>query len=94
MRDVLELLQAQRDAERLFVAEAAEKTDAPKSWSQAMVMFHLAQWRERLWDALADATEGRPVNAPPGDIDELNNARWPAPREYLSPMPLHVRMRG
>jgi hypothetical protein len=39
-----------------------------------MVMFHVAQWRERLWNALADATEGRPVNAPPGNIDELNDA--------------------
>jgi tetratricopeptide (TPR) repeat protein len=74
MRDVLELLQAQRETERHFVSEAAGKSDASKGWSPAMVMFHVAQWRERLWNALADATEGRPVNAPPGNIDELNDA--------------------
>jgi hypothetical protein len=38
------------------------------------VMFHVSQWRARLWDSMADAAEGRPVNAPPGDIDELNDS--------------------
>jgi tetratricopeptide (TPR) repeat protein len=74
VREVLELLQAQRETERLFVSEAEGKSDASKGWSPAMVMFHVALWRERLWNALADATEGRPVNAPPGDVDELNDA--------------------
>jgi tetratricopeptide (TPR) repeat protein len=39
-----------------------------------MVMFHVALWRERLWNGLADAAEGRPVNTQPGDIDEFNDA--------------------
>lgn len=74
MKDVLRLLHAQREVERLFVAEVAEEPDPPTGWSPAMVMFHVAQWRSRLWDSMADAAEGRPVNAPPGDIDELNNS--------------------
>jgi tetratricopeptide (TPR) repeat protein len=39
-----------------------------------MTMFHIANWRERLWNGLTEAVEERPVNAPPGDIDELNDA--------------------
>jgi hypothetical protein len=39
-----------------------------------MTMFHLAQWRERLWDGLTEAAADHPVNAPPGDIDEFNDA--------------------
>lgn len=74
MKDVLRLLQAQREVERLFVAEVADEPDPPAGWSPAMVMFHVAQWRSRLWDSMADAAEGRPVNAPPGDIDELNDS--------------------
>ncbi|MDQ6719935.1 MAG: hypothetical protein M3003_03975 [Candidatus Dormibacteraeota bacterium] len=73
MKDVLRLLQAQREIERLFVAEVAQEPDPPRGWSPAMVMFHVAQWRSRLWDSMADAAEGRPVSPPPGDIDELND---------------------
>jgi len=74
MKDVLRLLHAQREVERLFVVEVAEEPDPPTGWSPAMVMFHVAQWRSRLWDSMADAAEGRPVNAPAGAIDELNDS--------------------
>jgi len=39
-----------------------------------MTMFHIAQWRDRLWNGLTETAAERPVNAPPGDIDELNDA--------------------
>ncbi|HEY1161727.1 MAG TPA: hypothetical protein VGF78_01525 [Candidatus Dormibacteraeota bacterium] len=74
MRNVLELLQNQRDLERAFVAEAVGKKGPPEGWTPTMTMFHLAQWRDRLWNGLGEAAAERPVNAPPGDIDELNDA--------------------
>ena len=74
MKDVLQLLRAQQEAERLFVAEVSGKADPPAGWSPAMMMFHVAQWRERLWNGLTEAAADQPVNAPPGDIDEFNDA--------------------
>jgi hypothetical protein len=74
MKDVLQLLQTEAQLERQFVKEAEGHADPATGWSPAMVMFHIAQWRERLWNGLADAAEGRPVNSPPVDIDELNDA--------------------
>jgi hypothetical protein len=73
MRDVLALLKAQQETERAFLAETEGKPDPPEGWSAAMMFFHLAKWRERLWNALAGASEGRPVDAPMGNIDELND---------------------
>ena len=73
MRDVLPLLNAQQELERAFLAETEERPDPPGGWSAAMMFFHLASWRERLWNALAGASEGRPVDAPAGNIDELND---------------------
>jgi hypothetical protein len=74
VKDVLPLLKSQADLERLFVKESAGHADPPTGWSPAMVMIHVAQWRERLWNALADAAQGRPVDPPSGDIDEFNDA--------------------
>lgn len=74
MTDVLLLLQKQRDLEKAFAAEAATKAEPSAGWTSSMTMFHLARWRERLWNALTEAATERPVNAPPGDIDELNDA--------------------
>jgi tetratricopeptide repeat protein len=73
MKDVLPLLKAQQDAERSFLAEAEKAPDPPGAWTASMMFFHLAKWRERLWNALAGASEGRPVDAPMGNIDELND---------------------
>jgi len=73
MKGVLPLLKAQQETERAFLAEAEVKPDPPEGWSAAMMFFHIAKWREHLWDALAGASEGRPVDAPTGSIDELND---------------------
>lgn len=74
MNDILPLLQKQGDLEKAFVAEAAGKPEPPSGWTPTMTMFHLAKWRERLWNGLTEAAADRPVNAPPGNIDELNDA--------------------
>lgn len=74
MKGVLALLQRQRDVERAFVAEMTGKPEPSSGWTPAMTMFHLAHWRERLWNGLTETAAERPVNAPPGNIDELNDA--------------------
>jgi tetratricopeptide (TPR) repeat protein len=74
VKGVLELLQKQRDLERAFVAESTEKAEPSTGWTPRMTMFHLAKWRNRLWNGLTEAAADRPVNAPPGNIDELNDA--------------------
>jgi len=74
VRDVLPLLRKQQDLEKAFVAEAAGKPEPSSGWTPTMTMFHIAQWRDRLWNGLTETAAERPVNAPPGDIDELNDA--------------------
>jgi hypothetical protein len=74
VKDVLRLLKAEQETERAFFAEVEGKPDPLEGWSPAMMFFHVAQWRDRLWNGLAGAGEGRPVNPPEGDIDELNDA--------------------
>lgn len=74
MKDVLSLLKAQQEVERAFVADVTGKADPLEGWSPAMMFFHLARWRERLWNGLASAGEGRPASPPEGTIDELNDA--------------------
>ncbi|HEY8842057.1 MAG TPA: tetratricopeptide repeat protein [Candidatus Dormibacteraeota bacterium] len=74
MRDVLPLLRKQQDLEKAFVAEAAGKPEPSSGWTPTMTMFHIAQWRDRLWNGLTETAAERPVNAPPGNIDELNDA--------------------
>ena len=74
MKDVLPLLRKQRDLEMAFVTEMTGKPEPSSGWTPSMTMFHIANWRERLWNGLSEAAEERPVNAPPGDIDEFNDA--------------------
>jgi len=74
VKDVLALLQKQQDLEKAFVAEMAGKPEPSSGWTPSMTMFHIANWRERLWNGLTEAAAERPVNAPPGNIDELNDA--------------------
>jgi hypothetical protein len=74
VKDVLALLQKQQDLEKAFVAEMAGKPEPTSGWTPSMTMFHIANWRERLWNGLTEAAAERPVNAPPGNIDELNDA--------------------
>jgi len=81
VKDVIPLLQAEQELEREFAAEVAGEADPPEGWSAAMMMFHVAQWRERLRKALTETAAGRPVNAPTGNIDELNDAEMAAASE-------------
>jgi tetratricopeptide (TPR) repeat protein len=73
MKDVLPLLRAEQELERQFVVEVTGKPEPPAGWSPATMMFHLSQWRERLWNGLSEAVAGQPVTPPPGNIDELND---------------------
>ena len=74
MNDLLPLLRKQQDLERAFVAETAAKAPPSSGWTPSMTMFHIANWRERLWNGLSEADAERPVTAPPGNIDEFNDA--------------------
>lgn len=74
MKDVLLLLQKQQDLEKAFATEAAAQAQPSSGWTPSMTMFHIANWRERLWNGLSEAAAERPVTAPPGNIDELNDA--------------------
>ena len=59
--------------EQEFVAQAVKSESAPKGWPAALVMFHLAMWRERFRNALADVEAGREFATPPENIDEVND---------------------
>ena len=72
MKDVLHLLESQRDAERQFVAEAAHEPGHPRGWTAALLMAHIASWRNRLRDSLIQASRAQPVSGPPADIDAFN----------------------
>jgi hypothetical protein len=74
VKDALPLLRKQQDLERAFVAETAGKPEPSSGWTPSMTMFHIARWRERLWNGLSEADAERPVTAPPGSIDEFNDA--------------------
>ena len=76
MNQVSRLLRDQREAERRFAADAASD-QSPKGWSAALTFFHMARWRQRLLEALTAHSEGRSYAAPPGDIDEFNDAELP-----------------
>ena len=52
----------------------------PKGWPAALIMFHVARWRERLSNGLADLDAGRPNTPPTVDINELNDQELPAGR--------------
>jgi hypothetical protein len=74
MKDVLHLLESQREAERRFVAEAASTPDFPRGWTSALLMAHIASWREKLRGALIEASRREPVSPPPIDVDAFNAA--------------------
>ncbi len=74
MADVRKALEAERDMEREFVAEALKSETQPKGWPAALLMFHLSMWRERLRNAMTDFRDGRPYTPPPTNIDEFNDA--------------------
>ena len=72
MKDVLRLLESQREFERRFVADAATEPDFPRGWSAGLLMAHIAGWRGRLRDCLIEVSRGLPVSGPPADIDAVN----------------------
>lgn len=74
MKDVLYLLESQRETERRFVAEAAGERDYPRGWPAGLLMAHIAGWRENLRRALIEASRGEPVSGPPSDVDAFNAA--------------------
>jgi hypothetical protein len=72
MKDVLHLLELEREAERRFVAEAADERPFPRGWSAGLLMAHIASWRERLRGSLIEASRGQPASPPPIDIEAVN----------------------
>ena len=74
MKDVLHLLESERETERQFVAGAADEPDFPRGWPAGLLMAHIASWREQLRDGLIQASRGQPVSGPPADIDAFNAA--------------------
>jgi len=80
VNDLTRLLTAERELERR-VAAGAQPDQAVEGWTAALMFFHVARWRGRLLAALTDQAQGRPFSAPPGNIDEFNDAELPAGRE-------------
>jgi len=74
------LLEIERDLERSFVAEESALAREPKGWPASLIMFHIAQWRERLRSGLTDFNAGRPYTPPPANIDEFNDRELPSGR--------------
>jgi tetratricopeptide (TPR) repeat protein len=77
MTDVRKALEAEREVEREFVAEARKSETAPQGWPAALNLFHICMWRERLRNALTEVKEGRAYTPPPGNVDETNDAELP-----------------
>jgi hypothetical protein len=72
MRDVLHLLESQRETERRFVAEAPGERDFPRGWPASLLMAHIASWRDNLRGSLIEASRREPVSGPPIDIEAFN----------------------
>jgi hypothetical protein len=72
--EVARLLDEERETERRFVAEAADESAYPVGWPPALLMAHIASWRERLRDSFIQASRGQPVSGPPANIDAFNAA--------------------
>jgi hypothetical protein len=77
MSAVRRLLESERETERRFVAAARADETTPKGWPAALIMFHIARWRERLREALADVHAGRTYTPVPTNIDEFNDVELP-----------------
>jgi hypothetical protein len=75
--DVRHLLEAERETEKGFVAAAQAGETMPQGWPAALNMFHIAQWRGRLRNALTDDRAGRQHAPFTGNVDELNDAELP-----------------
>lgn len=45
MKNVIPLLEEERELERQFVSEVTGESDPATGWSATQVMFHVARWR-------------------------------------------------
>src|SRR5260370_38465108 len=62
MKDVLRLLEAERETERQYVVEAADESDYPAGWPAALLTAHIAPWRGQLPAPLSQPSPGAPVS--------------------------------
>jgi hypothetical protein len=74
MKDVLRLLESERETERRFVKQALSEPDHPTGWPAHLLMSHIASWREQLRDRLVQLRDGHPITPPPHDVDAFNAA--------------------
>ena len=72
MSDPGRLLEIERELERTFASEEESLARQPKGWPAALIFFHIAQWRERLRNAMSEFEAGRGYEQP-GNVDELND---------------------
>src|SRR5207244_12745943 len=77
MNNASRLLELQRQAERSVTDRELRAKREPVGWPASLIMFHVAQWRERLATGLASFKAGLLYTPPPPDIDELNDAELP-----------------
>ena len=77
MNPVRRLLESEHEAERSFVADARASEVDPKGWPAPLLIFHLAQWRGRMRQALSDVRDGRAQTVPPKNTDEFNDTELP-----------------
>ncbi len=75
MNDVLRLLESERETERRFVGEAESEPNRPTGWPAALLVCHIASWREQLRDRLVQLRDADPITPPPQDIDAFNASK-------------------
>jgi len=61
--------------ERQFAVEARTESDHPTGWPAALLLFHIAIWREQLLNGLRQKERGEAVAQPPKDVDAFNAAQ-------------------
>src|SRR5205814_7212279 len=75
MKDVLRLLESERETERRFIGQAESEPDHPTGWPASLLMSHIASWREQLRERFVQVRDGGPTMPPPQDIDAFNAAK-------------------
>ena len=73
MKGVDQLLEKERAFERKFARDASSRQTKSRGWTTPVLFFHFLCWRERLLVGLDELRAGRPVTAPPSDVDALND---------------------